>query len=87
MGKSVSIDSGGAMAMVAGDAKVSRGWIGVLLAKDAELSDDTRVMVTTKMALIIAAALLGGFGLIALGVYFGAQKLSQWKPDLRLWRR
>jgi len=86
VGKSITVDTGGGGALIAGEAKVSNGWVGVLLAKDAQLSDDTRVIVTTKMALIVAAALLGGFGLVAVGLYFGAQRLSQWKPDLRLWR-
>jgi len=87
VGKKVTIDSGGGAVLLAGKARVSRGWIGLLFAKDAEISDDSRVVLTTRGALIVAAALLGGFGLIAIGVYCGARKLARWKPDLRLWGR
>lgn len=87
MGKQVTVDSGGAVAMVASDASVSNGWIGVLLAKNADLSDDTRVVFTTRATLILAAAVLGGFGLVALAMVWGTHRLSQWKPDLRFWKR
>lgn len=87
MGRSVSVKTGGAGAIMAGEANVSHGWVGLLLAKDATIAEDSRVVFTTKAALIIAVALLGGFGLVAVGVYFGARRLSQWRPNISLWRR
>lgn len=87
MGRQVSVKSGGAVAVMAGQADISRGWVGLLLAKDATVAEDSRVVFTTKAALIIALALLGGFGLIAVGVYYGARRLAQSRPTISLWRR
>ncbi len=91
-GREIHIDMGGGVLLVAGEARVKRGWIGVLLAGKAKLGEDTRVMVDTRAALIIGAALLGGFALMAVAAYFGARKLiddmdpldfaalSEWMP-------
>lgn len=86
-GRSVSVERGAGVAVVAGEATVRRGLIGVLLAKDARLSEDSRVLLSTKAALIIALALLGGFGLVAAGLVLGAKRIAEWRPDLRLWGR
>jgi hypothetical protein len=87
VGRRLSVDTGGGVLLVAEKASVRRGWIGMLLAKDADISEDSRVLFTTRTALIIAVALLGGFGLVALGLYFGARRLSEWRPGLRVWNR
>jgi hypothetical protein len=85
-GKTVDIEMGGGGVLLAREARISHGWVGVLLSADAEISDDTKIVMTTRIAMILVAALLGGFGLVALGLYFGARRLSEWKPDFRLWK-
>lgn len=80
LGKSVDIEQGGAIAMVTGEASVKRGFIGVLLSPRADVSDDSRVVVGPKAALIIGAVLLGGFGLVALAIFFGAKRVASWRP-------
>jgi len=86
-GKTIEIEAGGGGVLLARKASISHGWVGVLLATDAQLSEDTKVVMTTRIALMIMAALLGGFGLVALALYLGARRLSEWKPDFRLWHR
>lgn len=64
-GNTVSVDTGGAALMVAGEADVRKGWIGILLTRDANLSEDSRVIVDTKAAIIISAVLAAGFAMVA----------------------
>lgn len=80
--RKVTFDAGASAAVVAGKASIRRGWVGLLLSGKTELHDGARVVIGTRGALIIAAALLGGFGFIALAVYLGARRLSTWRPEL-----
>lgn len=72
VGKSMELEQVGAVALVTGEAKLKRSWTGIIVAPSVEISDDSRVLVDTKGALIIAAAILGGFGIIAavMGIAF-----------------
>jgi len=82
IGKKVRVEQGGAMVMVSGRSKVKHGFVGVLLTPQATVSEDSRVLVGTKAALIIAAALLGGFGLLAVVMAFGVKRVAAWRPHL-----
>jgi hypothetical protein len=84
VGKQLSVHQGGGVVMLAGDAKVSNGFVGVLLSPRAEISDDSRVLLSTKGALIIAAALLGGFGILAVVVALSARRAMSWRPSIQL---
>jgi len=86
VGREITVDTGGAAAIVAGDATIRHGWIGMLLARNADVSEDTRVFLDTRGALILAAALLSGFGIVALVLYLSAKRISEWRPQLPKWR-
>jgi hypothetical protein len=84
VGKTMDISQTGAAALVASEAEVKRSWVGISIAGRADFSDDSRVIVDTRAALIIAAALLGGFGLVALAGVIGMQRMRQrWRRSLR----
>jgi hypothetical protein len=68
--RAVGLNKSGAGVVVAGDASVARSWVGVMAARNAVLSGDSRVIIDMKAVLVLAAALLGGFGLIALAIYY-----------------
>ena len=87
IGREITIDTGGAAALVASDVKVRRGWIGLLFARHADVSEDSRVLLDTKGALILAAVLLGGFGLVAVALYLSARRVSEWRPEWPAWMR
>jgi len=82
IGREIAIESGGAGAIVAGEVSVRRGWIGMLIARNSEVSEDSKVLLDTKGAMILAAALLGGFGIIAVALYLGAKRVSTWRPAM-----
>ncbi len=69
--KKLKVEQGGGVVMIAGKAKVKRSFIGVLLARDASLSEDTRVLVTGKGAALISAAVFGGLAMLALALLGG----------------
>lgn len=71
LAKRLKIKQGGAGVIVAGEAKVKSGFVGMLLAREATISDDSRVLVDSKSAAIVGAALLGGLGLVAFGLARG----------------
>lgn len=82
IGKKLDVRQGGAMVMLSGESTVSNGFVGVLLAPKATVAEDSRVLIGTKAALIIAAALLGGFGLVALVMVVGARQIVSWRRQL-----
>lgn len=84
VGKQLDIKQGGGIVMLAGESSVSGGFVGVLLSPKATVSDDSRVLIGTKAAIIIAAALLGGFGLVAVVMLLGVQRVMSWRPQLSL---
>ena len=74
VGKTIDITQGGGALLVAGDATVKNGMVGLILSTKTEVSEDSKVLVDTKAAVIIALALLGGFGLLAVAVVFGMKQ-------------
>ncbi|HEX9092380.1 MAG TPA: hypothetical protein VF902_00205 [Coriobacteriia bacterium] len=67
--KKIGIDSGGGLAMVAGEADVKKSYVGLLLARKTTLSEDSRVLFDWKAALILAVVLLGGVGIVVLVLF------------------
>lgn len=84
LAKHITIDHGAGVALVAGEAKVKSGWIGLVLSGKTEIAEDAHVVVTTKAAMIIALAVFGGLGLVAVAVFLGAQRVAAWRPQVSL---
>jgi hypothetical protein len=84
IGKQLSVQQGGALVMLSGESTVSNGFVGVLLSPRATVSEDTRVLIGPKAALIIAAALLGGFGIVALVMVLGVRRVMTWRPQINV---
>jgi hypothetical protein len=82
VGKQLSVQQGGACVAVAGDAEIKGGFVGVLLSPKASVSEDSRVLLSTTGALIIAAAILGGFGIVALVMTLGVRRVMSWRPSI-----
>jgi hypothetical protein len=80
--KSVEMETAGVCCVVAGDASVARSWVGFMAARNAEISDDSRVIIDTRAGLIIGAFLLGGLGLLAVATYLGARRIAERRPHL-----
>lgn len=84
VGRSMNIEQGGGMVLVGSDVKVNRGVVGIVVSGSTEISDDSKVLIGTKAAIIIAAALLGGFALVAVVMVLGAKRVSEWRPNINL---
>jgi hypothetical protein len=84
VGKKLDVSQGGALVMLSGESMVSNGFVGILLTPKATVADDSRVLIGTKAALIIAAALLGGFGLVALVMVLGVRRVMSWRPQINV---
>jgi hypothetical protein len=82
IGKQLNVEQGGALVMLTGESTVTNGFVGVLLSPKATISEESRVLISTKAALIIAAALLGGFGLVALVMVLGVRRVMTWRPQI-----
>lgn len=87
--RTVTFDQGASLVTVSGSASASRSFIGLLLAGDAEVSEDSRVLITGTGVAIIAAAVLGGFALVAIALAYSANRVSKWRPGISLprWMR
>jgi hypothetical protein len=84
IGKQLSVQQGGAVVMLSGESAVSNGFVGILLSPKATVSEDSRVLIGPKAALIIAAALLGGFGVVALVMALGVRRVMTWRPQINV---
>jgi hypothetical protein len=84
IGKVMDISQSGAAALVAGDADVKNSWVGIVLAPKAVISEDSKVLISTKAALIIALALFGGMGLVALAITMGVRRMMHWRPTISI---
>jgi hypothetical protein len=82
IGKQLDVQQGGALVMLSGESTVTNGFVGVLLTPKATVAEDSRVLIGTKAALIIAAALLGGFGLVAVVMVLGVRRVMSWRPQI-----
>lgn len=71
LAKQLKVNQGGAAVMIAGEATVNRGFVGLLMSRDAIISDDSRVLVDSKAAAFVSAALLAGMGMIAFALMRG----------------
>lgn len=84
VGRTVSFEQAGAGVAAGGSVSVQRGFVGLLLAGKAEISEDSKVLMTGRAVAILAAAMLGGFALVAVAIAFGANRVSNWRPDISL---
>ena len=84
VGKRVSVEQGGGVVMLAGEAEVSNSFVGVLLTPNATLAEDTTVLLSTRAALIIAAAIFGGFTLVAVVMALGVRRAMKWRPSIHV---
>jgi hypothetical protein len=75
VGRTVDVDQGGSCVMVSGETTASRSYVGLLLSRKASFSEDSRVLFDWKAALILAAVMLGGVGLVILVVVVVARML------------
>ena len=80
--RSAGIEQGGVGVLVAGEADLARSWVGIMAARNATLSDDSRVIIDTKAALIIGGLLFGGFGIVALAVLLAGRRIAMRLPHL-----
>ena len=84
IGRTMEIDSGGGAVLVGGDVNVRNGFVGVILSRSTTASDDTRVLIGTRAAIIIAAAVLGGFALVAVVMMLGVKRVTAWRPHFEM---
>jgi hypothetical protein len=84
IGKTMDISQAGAVALVTGEADVKSSWVGIVLAPKATISEDSHVLISTKAALIIALAIFGGLGLVALAVTLGVRRVMNWRPTINV---
>ena len=68
LAKQLTIEQGGGAVMVAGEATVERSFVGFVLARHANVSDDSRILLDGKSAAVIAVGLIGGLGLLAFAL-------------------
>ena len=74
--KKMDIDSGGGVALVASEAELKKSYVGLLLARKATFSEDSRVLFDWKAALILTAVLIGGVGIIALVIFLVGRSIA-----------
>jgi hypothetical protein len=83
MGKRVDVEQGGGCVMIGSETEVRRGWVGLLLTRKATLSEDSRVLFDWKAALILAAVMLGLFGVILVIAFMLARRAMHMTSELR----
>ena len=74
--RTVGIEQGGVGTLVAGEASLARSWVGLMVARNASLSEDSRVIVDGRSAIVIGAALLGGLAAVACAIFLGGRKMD-----------
>lgn len=79
----------GTAVLVSRAAEIKRGWVGIAVAPGMTVSEDSKVIIGPKAALIIAVALLGVAGLALVFVYEAASRMARWRPSVPSvhWRR
>ncbi len=78
VGRTMNIEQGGGAVLIGSDVKVSRGFVGIVVSGRSEISDDSKVLIGTKAAIIIAAAILGGFAVMAVVMAMGTKRIADW---------
>lgn len=71
----VDVTGSASAVTVAEDVTATKTWIGLMAARNATLSEDSRVLIDWKGAIILGLFLLGGFGLVAVVVWFAARRV------------
>jgi hypothetical protein len=84
VGKTVDLTQSAGGVLVTGEADVKSSWVGIVLSPKTTVSEDSHVIVSTKAALIIAAALFGGLGLVALAIALGVRRVMHWRPSVAM---
>jgi hypothetical protein len=84
VGKQLLVQQGGACVAISGEAEINNGFVGVLLSPKANISEDSSVLLSTKAAIIIAAALLGGLALVAMVMSLGVRRVMRWRPEIHV---
>ena len=64
-GNEVSLRKSGALVAVGSSVKVKRGFVGMVFSGKTEISEDSRVLIGSRGAWVIAAAILGGLLAVA----------------------
>ena len=87
IGRTMNIEQGGGGVLVGSDVKAKNSVIGVVISGRSEISEDSKVIIGTKAAVIIAAAILGGFAVVAVVMAMGTKRIADWgrgikKPEL-----
>jgi hypothetical protein len=80
--RSAGLERGGVGILVTGEANLARSWVGVMAARNATLSDDSRVVIDTRSALIIGGLLFAGLGAVALCVFLAGRRIAARMPHL-----
>lgn len=76
--------TGGASAVtVAEDVTATKSWIGLMATHNATLSEDSRVIIDWKGAVILGLFLLGGFGIVAVVAWFASRRVIGALADVR----
>ena len=78
----MTFERSGTLVTMSGDARVDGGFVGVLLSGRSSVSENARVLLTGRTLAILAVALLGGLGLVAVAVYYGAREIAAKVPKL-----
>ena len=84
VGRQLSVHQGGAVVALTGEAEVRNGFVGVLLSPNASISEDSRVLLSTKAALIIAGAILGGCTLVSVVMSLAARRTRGWRRNIHV---
>jgi hypothetical protein len=72
--RTVGIEQGGVGTLVAGEATLAHSWVGLMAARNATLSEDSRVVIDARSAIIVGAGLLGGLAAVACAIFLGGRR-------------
>jgi hypothetical protein len=80
--QTAGVEQGGVGVLVTGEATLARSWVGVMAARNATVSEDSRVIIDTRSALIIGGLLFGGLGLLGLCVFLAGRRVASRIPHM-----
>lgn len=84
LARTITFERSGALVSMSGDTEVKGGVIGLLLSGRSSVSDDARVLLTGRALAVLALALFGGLGLVALAVMWGSQQVAAKVPRFEM---